>query len=164
MVRVPSARRLVALVLLPATLAGCASVVATKPGPFATDPLCAQVVLTTPDELAEGLTRRDTDAQATTAWGDGSGAVVLRCGVEPLAPTTDRCQTVEAADGTSVDWVIVASDPDDEQASDWTFTTYGRVPAVQVLVPAEVAQKHPTSFLDRLGAAVSLTERERGCL
>ena len=157
-------RRLVVLLALPATVAGCASTVSTTPGPFATDPVCAQVVLATPDELADGLTRRDTNAQATTAWGDGTAAVVLRCGVEPLAPTTDRCQTVEAADGTSVDWVIVASEPDDEQASDWTFTTYGRVPAVQVLVPAEIARTRPSSYLDRLGAAVSLTERERGCL
>ncbi|MCR6647959.1 MAG: DUF3515 domain-containing protein [Cellulomonas sp.] len=160
----PAPRRLVVLVLLPAALAGCSSVVATSPGPFATDPVCAQVVLATPEELADGLTRQDTNAQSTTAWSDGSAAVVLRCGVTPLEPTTDRCQSVEAADGTSVDWVIVASEPDHEDSSDWTFTTYGRVPAVEVLVPAEIARTHPTSFLDRLGAAVALTERERGCL
>jgi hypothetical protein len=146
------------------SVAACTSTVATTAAPYATDPVCAQVVLATPDELADGLVRQDTDAQATTAWGDQSGSVVLRCGVEPLGPTIDRCETVEAADGTSVDWVVVASDPDDEASSDWTFTTYGRVPAVQLEVPAEVARTHPTSFLDALGKAVQHTERERGCL
>lgn len=150
--------------LLCLVLTGCASAVGTAPGPYATDPVCAQVVLATPDELAEDLPRRDTTAQATTAWGTDGAAVVLRCGVEPLGPTTDRCQTVDAADGTSVDWVIVASDPDDEQSSDWTFTTYGRVPAIEVQVPAQIARTHPSSFLDRLGRAAQLTERERGCL
>lgn len=159
----PRTPRLLALALVPAVLAGCASAVATTAGPHATDPVCAQVVLATPDELSD-LERRDTDAQATTAWGDDSGAVVLRCGVEPLGPTTDRCETVEAPDGTSVDWVVVASEPDDEAGSDWTFTTYGRVPAVQVLVPAAIARTHPTSFLDALGPAVQHTARERGCL
>ncbi|UJP39491.1 DUF3515 family protein [Cellulomonas palmilytica] len=158
-----AARRALTVALVPATLAGCASAVATTAGPYATDPVCAQVVLATPDELSD-LERRDTDAQATTAWGDGSGAVVLRCGVEPLGPTTDRCETVESPDGTSVDWVVVASDPDDEAGTDWTFTTYGRVPAVQLLVPAAIARTHPTSFLDALGPAVQHTARERGCL
>ena len=145
-------------------LTACTSTVATTAAPYATDPVCAQVVLATPDELAAGLKRQDTDAQATTAWGDEAGAVVLRCGVEPLGPTTDRCQTVEAADGTSVDWVVVASDPDDEASSDRTVTTYGRVPAVQLEVPAEVARTHPTSFLDALGPALQHTQRERSCL
>lgn len=145
-------------------LAACTSTVATSAAPYATDPVCAEVVLATPDELSDGLERQDTDAQATTAWGDEAGAVVLRCGVEPLGPTTDRCETVEAADGTSVDWVVVASDPDDEASSDWTFTTYGRVPAVELRVPAAVARTRPTSFLDALGPALQHTVRERGCL
>jgi len=145
-------------------LAGCSSTVATTPGPHATDPVCAQVVLATPDVLADGLERSRTDAQATTAWSDGSAAVVLRCGVEPLEPTTDRCETVESADGSSVDWVVVASDPDDEQSSDWRFTTYGRVPAVELTVPAQIARTYSTSFVDRLGAAVQHTQRERGCV
>lgn len=153
---------LTAVVVL--ALTACTSTVATEAGPHATDPVCAQVVLATPEVLGEDLTRRDTDAQATTAWTDGTASVVLRCGVEPLGPTTDRCETVEAPDGTSVDWVVVASEPDDEAASDWTFTTYGRVPAVEVRVPAAIARTHPSSFLDALGPAVQHTERVRGCL
>ncbi|WP_246117443.1 DUF3515 domain-containing protein [Cellulomonas composti] len=141
----------------------CASpAVSVTPAPHATDPACAQVVLATPDEIADDLSRRAVTAQAATAWGDP--AVVLRCGVEPLGPTTDRCVSVESADGSTVDWVVVASDPDHEDSSDWTFTTYGRVPAVQVTVPAEIARTHPSSFLDRLAPAIGHTTKERECL
>lgn len=147
-----------------ALLSGCAPAVPVDAAPYATDPLCADVVLTTPDSLGEGLDRVDTTSQATTAWGEPSAAVVLRCGVEPLGPTTERCVTVEAPDGTSVDWVVVADDPADEQASDWTFTTYGRVPAVEVRVPADVASARSTSFVDALGAAVSRAPAERSCV
>ena len=57
------------------------------------------------------------------AWGDP--AVVARCGVTPLGPTTLDCIEV-----SGVDWVA-------EPLSDGVrFTTYGRSPAVEVLVPA----------------------------
>lgn len=146
-------------------LGGCAQAVPVTVAPYATDPVCADVVLTTPDTLGDDLDRVDTTSQATTAWGDPRAAVVLRCGVEPLPPTTERCVTVEAPDGTSVDWVVVADDPQDEQGSDWTFTTYGRVPAVEVRVPAEVATSHSsTSFVDVLGPAVAHAPAERSCV
>ncbi len=145
-----------------AALAACAHAVPTRAAKHATDPVCATVILTTPDDLGGGLTRRDTTAQATTAWGDP--AIVLRCGIEPLGPTTDKCQRVETPGGPTIDWVVVASDPDDEQGSDWTFTTYGRVPAVQVTVPAEVARTHPSSLLDKLGPAIAKTEQRRECV
>ena len=35
---------------------------------------------------------------------------MLRCGVEPLPPTTDRCVTADDGAGTSVDWVTVPGD------------------------------------------------------
>jgi hypothetical protein len=140
-------------------LGGCASVVPVQVAPHATDPVCASVVLAMPDSLGAGLPQRDTNAQATTAWGDAAAPVVLRCGVEPLGPTTERCQTVETPGGPSVDWVIV------EQADGgWTFTTYGRVPAVELHVPAVVARTHSTSFVDQLGPAVALTEQVRSCV
>ncbi|HEY9593736.1 MAG TPA: DUF3515 family protein, partial [Spirochaetia bacterium] len=111
---------------------GCASAVPVDPATHATDPDCASLILATPDRLGDGLDRRRTTAQATTAWGDP--AIVLRCGIEPPGPTTDRCETVTTPDGPSVDWLVVQDDQDA-----WTFTTYGRVPAVEVLVPAAVA-------------------------
>lgn len=107
-------------------VAGCASAVDVAPAPHAADPACARVMVALREagfaELAD-RPRRDTSAQSTAAWGDPP--VVLRCGVEPPGPTTDACLRVD-----SVDWVVRE---DDEQT---VFTTYGRVPAVEVSVPA----------------------------
>lgn len=144
--------------------AGCSSAVPVDVAPYATDPVCAEIVLDLPDVIAGDLEQQDTTSQATTAWGDPAHPVVLRCGVEPLGPTTDKCQTVETPGGPSVDWVIVPDDPDDEAGSDWTFTTYGRVPAVEIHVPAEVRRTHATTFLDAFGPAVRHAEQQRTCL
>lgn len=144
------------------TLGACSSPVVVPAGLDAADPRCAAVVLAVPDELA-GMPRLDTTSQATTAWGDRAAPVVLRCGVEPPAPTTDPC--VDADDGTTqVDWVAVAGPEDATGAAPWTFVTYGRDPAVEVRVPAEVTATRSTSFLLDLGAAVSLVEQTRECL
>ncbi len=139
-------------------LAACAPTVAVDVAPYATDPVCASVVLALPRQLSDDLPRLSTDAQATTAWGRPDAAVVLRCGVEPLGPTTDRCQSVETPNGPTTDWVVVEDD------GDWTFTTYGRVPAVEVRVPEAVTEFTTTSFVDLLGPAVALTRQERSCL
>jgi Protein of unknown function (DUF3515) len=143
-----------ALVLLSA----CAPTVPVTVAPSATDPVCASVVLALPRSLGEGLQQVDTDAQATSAWGDPRSAVVLRCGVEPLGPTTERCQSVTTPRGPTIDWVVVEDD------GDWTFTTYGRVPAVELVVPPAVAAPRSTAFVDLLGPAVALTEQQRACL
>ena len=149
--------------VLLAAVAGCASAVPVAVATHATDPVCAQVLVATPDSLGPGLDRRQTTAQASTAWGHDP-AVVLRCGVEPPAPTTQRCETVTTPGGASIDWLVVPGTADANGRTDWTFTTYGRVPAVEVFVPAAVATERSTSFLDALGAALDLTTRERGCV
>lgn len=166
-VRRPTLARLAALgvaTLGVAALGGCASAVPVTVAPHATDPVCARIVLDTPDSLGAGLAKRRTDAQATTAWGSARDAIVLRCGVEPLGPTTDHCVSVATPNGPSIDWVVVASKGEDDPASDWTFTTYGRVPAVEVQVPAAVARTHSTTFLDALGPAVAHAAQQRSCL
>ncbi|WP_250444539.1 DUF3515 family protein, partial [Actinotalea sp. C106] len=141
--------------------AGCATPVTVPVAPAAADPLCAEVVLALPADL-EGLERLRTGSQATVAWGDRSSPVVLRCGVEPLGPTTDQC--VAADDGsTSVDWVAVSGPEDAEGGADWLFTTYGREPAVEVSVPAEVTSERSTSFLLDLGPAIEQVEQTRFC-
>lgn len=139
-------------------LTACGATVPVTVAPYATDPVCASVVLALPASLGDDLPRVDTDAQSTAAWGDPRAAVVLRCGVEPPGPTTDRCQSVETPNGPVVDWLVVEDD------GDWRFTTYGRVPAVEVLVPSEVAESRSTSFVDLLGPAVSRAEQQRSCL
>ena len=151
------------LVLLAGSpLAACASPVGVDAAPHAADPVCAEVVLALPRELA-GMPRLTTTSQATVAWGDRDAPVVLRCGVEPPGPSTDPC--VSADDGSvAVDWLAVEGPPGADGAADWTFTTYGRDPAVEVLVPAAVAASRSTSFLIDLGPAVARVEQTRSCL
>lgn len=151
-------RTLPALTTGALVLTACAPAVPVTAAPDATDPVCASVVLALPPTLADGLDRVDTDAQATAAWGEPGAAVVLRCGVEPLGPTTDRCQSVTTPHGPTIDWVVVEDD------GTWTFTTYGRVPAVELVVPSQVASTRSTSFVDLLGPAIALTDQERSCL
>lgn len=151
-----------ALLVIVPVLAGCTSPVAVPVAPYAADPRCADIVLALPQDL-EDLERLRTGSQATVAWGERLDPVVLRCGVEPPAPTTDQCVTAD--DGvTAVDWVAVPGQEDAEGNAEWTFTTYGRTPAVEVHVPASVTAMRSTSFLLDLGSAVSRVEQTRACL
>lgn len=171
-------------------LTGCAAIVGVSPAKYAADPACASVLLALPESLGDDLTRVRTTSQGTAAWGDTRQAVVLRCGVEPPGPTTDPCVTMETASGAQVDWLI-STGPRSEQPgtaesetvdndglnqtaaadpalnpgdSDWTFLTYGRNPAVEVWVPAEVADERSTAFLDALIPAISAIPAERSCV
>jgi hypothetical protein len=153
----------VALVLLAlVALSACTSPVVVPAAPHAADPLCAEIVLALPREL-DGMPRLATGSQATVAWGNRTDPVVLRCGVEPPPPTTDPCVTAD--DGTTaVDWVAVEGAADAAGAAPWTFTTYGRTPAVEVVVPASVTATRSTSFLIDLGPAVARVDQTRACL
>lgn len=159
---VPRIRAAVALTAGVALLAGCAATVPVQVAPYAHDPVCAEVVLRLRHDL-DDMPRLRTDAQATLAWGDRAAPVVLRCGVEPLPPTTDACVTA-ADDRASIDWVAVPGPADADGNAPWTFTTYGRVPALEVTVPAAVTAVRSTSFLVELGPAVSRIEATRTCL
>lgn len=129
------------------------------PAPHADAPACAQIVLALPIELS-GLAKRGTDGQATAAWGEPD-PVTLRCGVDPPPPTTDRCVTVTAPDGTRVDWLSI---PAADGSGDWIVTSYGRRPAVEVRVPRSVATEQPADLLIELGPALKLATVERNCL
>ncbi|WP_394552410.1 DUF3515 family protein [Agromyces sp. MMS24-JH15] len=155
--RTPAARRAprraVALVVAGAAaatlLTGCAPRVPFEPAPSAADPACADVVVRLPDTVADQA-RRETDAQGTGAWGTPA-SVLLRCGVEPPGPTTDRCVSVDG-----VDWVI-----DETDAPRYRFTTYGRTPAVEVVVDNDVVSG--TTAITDLSAAVSVIPAGDGC-
>ena len=70
-----------------------------------------------PDDLAAGLS-------SAAAWGDPP--VIARCGLPAPAPTADSCVDVDG-----VDWVV-------RPLTDGSAAvTYGREPALEVLVPAE---------------------------
>ncbi|MDN4476753.1 DUF3515 family protein [Demequina sp. SYSU T00192] len=137
---------LLALAVLAAPLAGCASQYPVDAAPYAADPDCARVMLAVPDVLG-GLDYRETTSQATAAWGD-EYPIVMRCGVEPPGPTTDECLAVESG-GTTVDWLIL--DEDDA----WRTVSFGRSPAVELIVPKVRAQDAVGDLLAEVSRAVA---------
>ena len=146
--RASRAVRVLALGALVVPLAACATTIGATPADDAANPDCAPVMLALPDVLAGDLDKAKTNAQATAAWGEPGAAVTLRCGVTPPGPSPD-CQRVESAAG-AVDWIVEAGND-----GTWRFTTYGREPAVEVLVPPSVTEDHSTSFVGDLAQAVS---------
>ncbi|PJJ71685.1 uncharacterized protein DUF3515 [Diaminobutyricimonas aerilata] len=133
-----------------AGLAGCTSTVSLEAAEYATDPACAAVTVWLPETVDE-LSIRETDAQATGAWGDPA-SVLLRCGVEPPAPSTLPCVTVEG-----ISWLR-----DDADDPTYVFTTYGREPAVQVVIDSDKASGG--IVLSDLARAVQETEAVRECV
>lgn len=130
-------------------LAGCSPVVDVSSAADAANPLCASMMVALPDALGDAELRK-TNSQATAAWGEPS-QVILRCGVNVPGPTTDRCVTVNG-----VDWVIKEGDPA------WTLTTYGRVPATEILFdPNSISS---ATVLADLSAAASKIPAVRGCI
>ena len=144
-------RFLLAAVPVVLLLAGCAPTVALAPADDAASPLCAEVSVRLPEAIGE-LASRETNAQATGAWGEPT-AVILRCGVPAPAPTAELpCVTVEG-----VDWL--RDDSDDPR---FVFTTYGRVPAVEVIVDGDAASG--LEALTELAPAVSRLPVEGACV
>lgn len=137
-------------VAVTALLAACSQAVTFDPAPSASDPDCAAVVVRLPDTVA-GLAERETNAQGTGAWGQPA-SVLLRCGVEPPGPTTDRCVSVDG-----VDWII-----DESDAPTYLFTTYGRTPAVEVVVDNDAVSG--TTAITDLSRAVAAIPAEGGCV
>jgi len=105
-----------------------------------------------PHEIGAGISRRRTEpaSTSTAAWGDP--AIIARCGVPTIGPTTDQCLEV-----SGVDWVA-------HRFTDGVrFTTYGRSPALEVLVPS--AYKPEPLLLPAFGAAASaIPQGDRHCL
>lgn len=152
---------LTASVLAAATIAGCGSAVELEPAPDASDPVCARVLISMPDELA-GAPKRATTTQASRAWGEPP--ITVRCGVEPLGPTTDRCITAINPSGESIDWVMREIGAPGVEENTWHFTTYGRVPAIEVVVPVEYAGTDATDILGVLGESIARIPATRECI
>jgi hypothetical protein len=146
-----------AAVLLILAVGGCARTIGVEVAPNAAEPLCAEVMLAVPDELGPDLPKVQTNAQATAAWGEPGAAVTMRCGVAQTGPAAD-CQHVDSGDGTAVDWIVTT---DDEGT--WSFVTYGREPAVEVIVPPAVTENHSTSFIADLAGAVTQVPATKEC-
>lgn len=108
-------------------LAGCSSAVRVTPFEGSATPQCQAVARAWPLTVG-GQEPRVTAVQDVTvaAWGDPP--IIARCGKLPPGPTTDPC-----IDADGVDWVAVPREGGTE------FTTYGRSPALEVLVPDDYA-------------------------
>jgi len=120
---------LLAMVPLLATLGGCAAIVPLEPADDAANATCAEVIVRLPDTVA-GLDKRETNAQGTGAWGEPA-TVLLRCGVAVPEPTASLA-CVEAPPENGIDWLR-----DDSDAPNYIFTSYGRDPAIQVIIDSD---------------------------
>lgn len=129
---------------LVAGLSGCSSTVPLEPADDANNPGCADVVVRLP-EVISGQQRRDTNAQATGAWGEPP-SVLLYCGVEVPSASTQRCIRVD-----NIDWLV-----NDENAPSYVLRSYGREPAVDVVVDTTVTGATPA--LMALSRAVAHTQ------
>ena len=130
-------------------LSGCAATVNIEAAEDANNPACAEVSVRYPDQIGD-LAQRWTNAQATTAYGEPA-AILVRCGLDPVFVSTLPCVTA-----SSVDWLV-----DDSSAPNFRFISFGRTPAVEVIVDSEIASG--VSALDGLAQAVSKLPADAFC-
>ena len=118
-------RRIAALLAVTGLCAACGSgEVDAVPADRAGDPACAQAVRHWPRQVGGADSRPvSANSPAVRAWGDP--AIIARCGVTSPGPTADPCFGV-----SGVDWVGHRLD------DGYRFVTYGRTPALEVLVPS----------------------------
>jgi hypothetical protein len=133
------------VVALAAGLTGCTNAVAMSPAPSADDAACAAVQVRLPAVVDSKFELRNTNAQSTAAWGDPEAAI-YHCGVE--VPTVSD---LPCFDQGGVDWIR------DDRGGQVVYTTFGRSPAVQVVIDTT---KTTPSVLQDLGPAVSTLPRD----
>ncbi|MFJ5860355.1 DUF3515 domain-containing protein [Pseudarthrobacter sp. NPDC092439] len=131
------------------SLAACSPAVDVPAAADAANPACAPMMVALPDSLGDAELRQ-TNSQATAAWGEPS-LVILRCGVNVPGPTTDRCVTVNG-----IDWLLKEGDPV------WTLTTYGRTPATEILMDPDKISS--ATVLAELANATGKVPAERSCI
>lgn len=133
------------LTLLCVPLGGCASAVKVAPFEGAETPACHTLSALWPARVGSAEQRETAvDSVTVAAWGDP--AIIARCGAVPPGPTTLQCLDV-----AGVDWIVQELD------DGVSFTTYGRTPAVEVLVPA--AYPSPPLLLPAFAPAVETIEQ-----
>jgi len=102
-------------------LTGCSSTVEVAAPDAADHPACADVAW--PEEIS-GHARVGTTPEApwVAAWGDP--AIIARCGLPAMEPTTLDCVGVD-----DIDWIVKELD------GGTAMVTYSTDPALEVLVP-----------------------------
>ena len=144
-------RRTLACAALAATLAlaGCSTTVSLQPAGDAGNPRCADVMVRLPDAVST-VDRVWTDAQSTASWGTPS-AVILSCGVDVPGPSTLTCVTFQG-----VDWIIKPEKNDTYRA-----TTFGRTPALQLLIDTKRVDSN--AVLNSISTAASTLTKDAKC-
>jgi len=137
-------------VLLTGALSGCSSVQVAVPV-AAGSAACRIAAAHWPKTVGgQPLAPTSSSSDAVRAWGEP--AIIARCGLPAIGPTTDTCLNV-----SGIDWVA-------HQLTDGVrFTTYGRSPAIEVLVPS--AYRPEPLVLPAFGAAAAaIPQGQRHCL
>ncbi|MER7107937.1 DUF3515 family protein [Streptomyces sp. NPDC000229] len=111
---------------------------------------CATIAKGYPEQMA-GRERTRTDVPGAAVWGDG--AVIVRCGLEPPAPTIDPCANIDG-----VDWVWREGHSDGGRK---LIITYGRDPAVEATFSDGVS---PDAVLVGLSRVVGPIRQDEKCL
>ena len=137
-------------IALSLALSACSPTVSLEPAADANNPGCADVIVRLPD-VVDGQERRTTNAQSTAAWGTPT-TVILRCGIEPVEISTLPCVTA-----SDVDWLV-----DESAKPSFRFISFGRDPAVEVIVDSENAVG--VNVLDSLSPAVQTIEPTKICV
>ena len=142
-------KKIALLTAITLLLSGCSATVNIDAAPDANNPACAEVIVRLPDTL-DGKAKRITGAQATGAWGTPT-SVLLRCGLDSAEASTLPCITT-----SDVDWLV-----DDNKAPSFRFITFGRKPALEVIVDSEKVSG--AAVLDELSASVQFLPSEKTC-
>ncbi|MCS6570736.1 DUF3515 domain-containing protein [Curtobacterium flaccumfaciens pv. flaccumfaciens] len=129
-----------AVIILAAGLTGCTNAVSMSAAPSANAAACAAVQVRLPATVDSKFDLRNTNAQATAAWGDPEVAI-YHCGV--AVPTVSDLPCFSQG---GVDWIR------DDRGDQVVYTTFGRSPAVQVVVDST---KTTSSVVQELSDAVS---------
>jgi len=150
--RFPALRIAAVGALLAATVAltGCVAIVPLEPAADAVNPSCADLIVRLPTTVAD-QPDRETNAQATGAWGDPA-VILLHCGVEVPGPTTLPCVNING-----IDWI-----EDDSEAPLYRYTTFGRDPATELVVDSEKVSG--STVLVDLSGAVSTIPATGACV
>ncbi len=150
-----------AALLVAGALAGCSGgeqdpAADPTAAPQGGSPACAQVLDRAPQRvLDQPRAAAGAPVQGVLVW--GSPGILLRCGLDETGPTTSPCLTVDG-----VDWVL--DDPGEGSDAPLRFTTYGRTPQVEVLVPASYGRENASGALVDLRESVAPLPQGRECV
>ncbi|MFZ6993563.1 DUF3515 family protein [Curtobacterium sp. RRHDQ66] len=133
------------VVALAAGLTGCTNAVTMTAAPSANAAACAAAQVRLPDTVDTKYALRNTNAQSTAAWGDPSAAL-YHCGV--AVPTVSDLPCFSKG---SVDWIR------DDEGKQIVYTTFGRDPAVQVVIDST---KTTDQVLQDIGNAVEALPKD----